>query len=195
MRTIKILLASLLLLLAAAGTATAHGRTPAPSPGQGEHAYHPGHQGQHQPKHKVRHAVKHLRHAMKKYRRPAAAVRAGYLRTDQCVELPDGSAGMGFHYVHPELIQQAPKFRHPAILVYVPTKHGGRKLGAVEWFAADADQDLRTDGDRPHFGKLAFEGPMEGHEPGMPIHYDLHAWLFKRNPDGLFTSFNPRVHC
>ena len=29
----------------------------------------------------------------------------------------------------------------------------------------------------------------------MPIHYDLHAWLYERNADGRFTMFNPRVKC
>ncbi len=40
-----------------------------------------------------------------------------------------------------------------------------------------------------------FEGPMEGHEPGMPIHFDLHAWVYRHNPDGELTSFNPTVRC
>ncbi len=194
MRPIKIMLTALMLVLSGAGTAVAHDPGPA-SPGKSHHAYHPGYQGQPQPKHKVRHAVKHLRKAMKKYRKPAAAVRAGWMRTDECVALPDGSAGMGYHYVHPQLIQEAPKFRRPAILVYVPTRNGGRRLGAVEWFKADADQNLSTDDDRPYFGRLAFDGPMEGHGGGMPKHYDLHAWLFKRNPDGMFAAFNPRVRC
>ena len=37
-----------------------------------------------------------------------------------------------------------------------------------------------------HFGR-GFDGPMEGHEPGMPVHYDLHAWVWKRNPGGTFA--------
>jgi hypothetical protein len=36
---------------------------------------------------------------------------------------------------------------------------------------------------------------MEGHEPGMPVHYDLHAWIFKHNPAGVFAQYNPRVTC
>ncbi len=193
MRTTKILLTALMLMLTSAGIAVAHTSGPG-TPGPSQHGYHPTHQAQPH-KHKMRHAVKHLRQAMKKYRKPAAAVRAGWVPTDECVALPDNSAGMGYHYVHPQLIEEAPKFGRPAILVYVPTKSGGRKLGAVEWFAVDADQDLSTDDDRPYFGKLPFEGPMEGHGGGMPTHYDLHAWIFKKNPDGLFAAFNPRVHC
>jgi hypothetical protein len=47
------------------------------------------------------------------------------------------------------------------------------------------------------FGK-AFDGPMEGHEPLLPRnlhHYDLHVWLWKENPAGLFSPTNPSVTC
>jgi hypothetical protein len=36
---------------------------------------------------------------------------------------------------------------------------------------------------------------MLGHEPGMPVHYDLHVWLYQANPDGVFASWNPSVSC
>ena len=84
---------------------------------------------------------------------------------------------------------------HPGILVYVPDHDGGLTLGAAEWFHADADQDLTTDGDRPSLFGIPFDGPMPGHEPGMAIHYDLHAWLFSPNPAGLVQPWNPAVHC
>jgi hypothetical protein len=29
----------------------------------------------------------------------------------------------------------------------------------------------------------------------MPEHYDLHVWLWKHNPEGMFAQFNPRVSC
>jgi hypothetical protein len=122
-------------------------------------------------------------------------VAAGFIPTDECTALPDGSAGMGYHYIDPTRIGAAPDLAHPAILVYVPTAGGGRTLGAAEWFQPDADQDLTTDGDRPVLGGVPFDGPMPGHGPGMPVHYDLHAWLFQANPDGLFTAFNPKVSC
>ena len=43
-----------------------------------------------------------------------------------------------------------------------------------------------------------FEGPRAGHTPLLPAelhHYDLHAWLFKENPAGLFHHINPTVEC
>ena len=36
---------------------------------------------------------------------------------------------------------------------------------------------------------------MTGHSPGMPVHYDLHVWLFDSNPDGVFAPWNPSVSC
>jgi hypothetical protein len=29
----------------------------------------------------------------------------------------------------------------------------------------------------------------------MPIHYDLHVWLWQHNPSGLFAPWNPDVTC
>lgn len=142
-----------------------------------------------------RRVIAKLRADYAKFRDPAAAVAAGYHPTDVCVDQGDeGPGGMGYHYVHPELIMAPIDPARPAILVYVPTKKGPR-LGAVEWLQPDADQDLTTDDDRPTLFGTPFDGPMEGHEPGMPRHYDLHAWLFERNPDGMFTAWNPNVRC
>lgn len=52
--------------------------------------------------------------------------------------------------------------------------------------------------ERPRLFGQPFDGPMEGHEPLMPRelhHYDLHVWLFKENPAGLFAATNPSVGC
>lgn len=44
------------------------------------------------------------------------------------------------------------------------------------------------------FGR-AFDGPMPGHNPQMPWHYELHVWAWQGNPSGLFASWNPNVSC
>jgi hypothetical protein len=44
------------------------------------------------------------------------------------------------------------------------------------------------------FGQ-AFQGPMPGHFPGMPWHWDLHAWIWANNPNGLFEQWNPALSC
>jgi hypothetical protein len=70
-----------------------------------------------------------------------------------------------------------------------------RRLVAAEWIVVDKDQNLATDDDRPSLFGMSFEGPMPGHVDGMPIHYDLHAWVWKKNPSGTFARWNPTVTC
>lgn len=72
---------------------------------------------------------------------------------------------------------------------------GGYRLLGAEWFQADADQDLTTHDDRPTLFGRPFEGPMPGHDDAMPVHYDLHVWLYQTNPAGVFASWNPAVSC
>lgn len=135
-----------------------------------------------------------IREATVQFRDVAAAEAAGYINTQSCAAHPE-LGGMGIHFVNPALIADGRVDpTKPEILVYEPTKQGLR-LVAVEYFVADADQNLATDGDRPTLMGNAFEGPMPGHEPGMPIHYDLHAWVYKNNPSGELAAWNPRVKC
>ncbi len=136
-----------------------------------------------------------VREATKKFRDVDVAIAAGYVPTDVCVEAP-GVGGMGYHYVHPGLASDMkidPTM--PEVLVYQKTDRGSLRLGALEWFIADADQDLTTDEDRPTLMGHPFDGPMEGHEPGMPVHFDLHAWVYRDNPAGELAAFNPSVNC
>ncbi|MFG3495513.1 hypothetical protein [Streptomyces sp. NPDC047928] len=129
-----------------------------------------------------------------KYRSEEKAIADGYVRSDECAESPDGAGGMGYHYVKEAHIGSVDPAK-PAALLYKEDKHGKRHLTGVEYLVPDKDQDLTTDEDRPFIFGVPMEGPMEGHEPGMPIHYDLHVWLFKDNPSGLFATWNPNVHC
>jgi hypothetical protein len=141
----------------------------------------------------VAHELHDVRKATKRFRDVRVALAAGYEPAKECVAGPEG--GMGIHYANEKLIRD-PRInrRRPEILVYEP-RGDERRLVAVEWFRADADGRLDTDDDRPRLFGRGFDGPMEGHEPGMPVHYDLHAWIFKHNPAGVFAPYNPRVTC
>jgi hypothetical protein len=44
------------------------------------------------------------------------------------------------------------------------------------------------------FGQT-FEGPMDGHGPGEPVHFDKHVWVWEENPSGMFAQFNPNLTC
>jgi hypothetical protein len=136
-----------------------------------------------------------IHEATKRFRDPAAAVAAGYLPSDHCTSDPE-QGGMGYHYVDPAAVMDpAVDPTRPDILVYVPAEDGGRTLGALEWIGFDPDQDVATGEGRPDLFGHPFDGPMLGHEPGMPVHFDLHVWLYKHNPAGMMTPFNPAVHC
>jgi hypothetical protein len=145
--------------------------------------------------------LKKVKAALDKYQSVDVAKAAGYKLESPCEMTPTShgaswwSGAMGVHFVNDALTRQPPKASKPAILVYVPTKGGGFQLVAAEYFQADADQNLETDTDRPAIFGRAFDGPMKGHAPGMPIHYDLHVWLWKHNPSGLFAPYNPDASC
>jgi len=133
--------------------------------------------------------------ATRRFRDVKQAIAAGYLPTKDCVP------GMGFHYVKPALAGDPtvdPTL--PEVLVYAPAAGGAVRLAALEFFRADADQNLRTDDDRPTLFGHPFNGPMPGHPmppglPPMPIHYDLHVWLYQSNPSGELSTTNPEVDC
>src|SRR5688572_18806763 len=123
------------------------------------------------------------------------AVAAGYQPTEDCVP------GMGYHYVHPALagdVNIDPTL--PEILVYVRSGDDGMRLAALEYFRVDADGKKSTYEDRPTLFGHPFDGPMDGHPvppgaPPMPVHYDLHVWLYRYNPTGELRPDNPTVRC
>lgn len=133
-----------------------------------------------------------VRDALAKYKDPFVAVRDGYFSTVGCVQFPDGD--MGIHFLNPAFIGPEPDPMKPAILLYEPVADGKLELVGVEWFIPLA---TGVKGRPVIFGQ-EFEGPMAGHEPLMPDelhHYDLHVWLYRENPLGVFHHSNPNVNC
>lgn len=126
-----------------------------------------------------------------KYKDPVAAVHDGYFSTLGCVHYKDGA--MGVHFLNTALISPEPDPAKPQLLIYEPV---GDKLElvAAEWLVPLATGIT----ERPTIFGQPFNGPMAGHEPLMPDglhHYDLHVWLFKENPAGVFATTNPAVSC
>jgi hypothetical protein len=131
--------------------------------------------------------------ALDKYQSVDAARADGYAAASPCESSPEG--GMGFHYVSGAAMGDGRLDPvRPEILLYAPGPTGLQLIGA-EYFKPDADQNLATDDDRPSLFGRTFDGPFLGHAPGMPIHYDLHVWFWKRNPMGMFAIWNPDVRC
>ena len=134
--------------------------------------------------------------ATARYHSLQQAQAAGYTTAGEpCVAEP-GAGAMGIHAVNPALIgDPAINSSQPEILLYLPKAGGRLELIGVEYFRIDDDQNINTDYDRPSLFGQPFDGPMLGHTPDMPIHYDLHVWLWADNPAGLFAPFNPSLSC
>jgi hypothetical protein len=133
--------------------------------------------------------------ATSRFRDVDVALGAGYVATDQCSALP-GVGAMGYHFVNPALTGDGRiDPTTPDVLLYEKARDGRWRLVGVEYMAFDADQNPATDGDRPTMMGHPLEGPMPGHQPGMPVHYDLHAWVYKNNPTGELSAWNPDVRC
>ena len=139
-------------------------------------------------------AVQAAKAASARFHSIQQAEAAGYVLASPCVSSPAG--GMGFHYENPVLMaDDTIDPAQPEILVYAPMANGELQLVAIEYWKRDADGSLLTDGDLPSVLGQAFDGPMPGHSPVMPVHYDLHVWVYETNPSGTFAPFNPAVTC
>lgn len=137
-----------------------------------------------------------VRAATDKYHDVNVAVADGFVPLVDCVASPDG--GMGVHYGKiSRLMDSSINALEPEVLLYEPTADG-LKLVGVEYFMGISAPGTPVPANPPPapvlFGQ-AFDGPMLGHDAGMPPHYDLHVWLWKANPTGTFTMFNPNVKC
>jgi hypothetical protein len=147
-------------------------------------------------------ALQDVRKGLEKYNDVIVAVHDGYLSTVACVEYPKGAAegsmqyapgGMGVHFINPGFIGPTLDAAKPQVLIYEPVGDKLR-LVAAEWFVPT---QLAPDKAPSIFGK-ELQGPMEGHKPLMPAeahHWDLHVWLWKTNPEGVFSPTNPAVKC
>jgi len=141
-----------------------------------------------------------IRRALDKYKDPIAAVRDGYFSTVACVDFPAGgegemayrAGGMGVHFLNPSLIGPQLDTLRPQVLIYEPVRDSLR-LVAAEWF-----MPTQVSQQRPSLFGRDLDGPMEGHAPIMAPethHWDLHVWLWKNNPSGVFSPTNPTVRC
>jgi hypothetical protein len=136
-----------------------------------------------------------VRRATAKYHDPAVALADGFIPTSECAAHPQ-LGGMGVHYINPARIgDPSIVATEPEVLLYEPTADGGVRLVGVEWMSIDPDGDVATDAGRPSVLGQAFDGPMPGHDANMPVHFDLHAWIWKHNPSGTFSPWNPAVRC
>jgi len=147
-------------------------------------------------------ALNAVKAALDKYKDPIVAVREGYLSTLGCVDFPGGGTehgsmeykpgAMGVHFINMSLVSPKLDSTKPQVLLYEPV---GDKLvlTGAEWFVPTAMSKTP-----PTILGHQLMGPMEGHAPIMPAelhHWDLHVWLYKNNPNGMFSATNSAVKC
>lgn len=162
-----------------------------------------------------------VRAATERFKDVKVALAEGYIRDpmDHCVVAADiGEAaekgGMGVHYFRPDLLGiTAPPnprvdgngthtdFLKPAVLLYEPQADGSLELVGVEnlvFVRAWAAAGNKTP---PSFHGVTWDTMKD--DPATAIdeahmfepHYDRHVWLYRDNPAGVFTPFNPTVSC
>lgn len=92
-------------------------------------------------------------------------------------------------------------FLTPAILIYEPQSDGSLDLVAVENLVfADAWTSAGR-AELPSFHGVPYDRMQD--DPATPAdeahqfqpHYDRHVWLYRENPNGVFSPFNPAVSC
>ena len=162
-----------------------------------------------------------VRHATERFRDVNVALAEGYVRdpfnmcdTAAMMGRPPSLGAMGIHYFRPDLLgitsPPSPRvtgsgmhtdFRMPSILIYEPQADGSMELVAVEnlvfadaWKAAGHTQP-------PTFHGVPYDTMRD--DPSTTTdeahmfepHYDRHVWIYRENPNGVFTPFNPAVTC
>ncbi len=161
-----------------------------------------------------------VREATARYGNVDLALADGYIPdpTGMCVSAaavgaPAALGAMGIHYFRPDLLGitvTAPRvdgadtvveFTHPEVLVYEPQPGGTMKLVAAEYLVFERPWRGVHSSEPPSFHGEPFvlmrddpATPMdEAH--GFEPHYELHLWVHRPNPNGMFQEFNPAVSC
>lgn len=149
-----------------------------------------------------RQIIRDVRAATEQFRDVPTAEAAGYgLFTDAqgiaCIEL-SGVGGMGVHYVNGSLVGDAVLDPlRPEAVVYAEGGGGKLKLAALEYivFQGAWEAEHGVGADPPSLFGAEFDFTPAGNRYGIPAFYALHAWLFRGNPAGQLTPWNPKVSC
>ena len=114
------------------------------------------------------------------------------------VALADGFApvgtdvpGEGFHYLNPARLSCNFDPAHPAVLLYALLPDQTQlRLVALEYLIPFACTPEGKNGPPPE----GFAGGLDvwGNDEPVPF-WNLNAWLYFKNPNGLFAGLNPRV--
>ena len=140
--------------------------------------------------------------ATAKYNQVAVAKGAGYaLLKDKkgiaCIAMTGmpGMGAMGIHYAKGPLVGDGKiAVSTPEAVIYQPEAGGKLKLVAIEYVVLKSAWDAHHASAPSLFGKT-FNFTPAGNRFGLPAYYSLHAWIWKNNPSGEFSMWNPSVSC
>ena len=126
--------------------------------------------------------VAEMKKAMTKFRNFDYAKENGYF-----VQAGHYVPNMGYHFLNPALVDPTFDYLKPEIILFYPDD-GDMKFGGVEYLIPVADFD--NPGDAPE----GFIGDDDHwHLNPNAGGWTLHVWIGKKNPDGIFAAFNPKV--
>ena len=109
-----------------------------------------------------------------------------------CIENP-GVGVMGIHYVNGGLLfDGAVNAATPEALVYQQLPNGKLHLVAVEYIVF---YGMWAKSSPPSLFGQQFKLIAKPNRYGLDAFYELHAWVWKDNPDGMFKDWNPRGAC
>ena len=134
-----------------------------------------------------------VREATARYHRVDAALADGYVLGSPCEAMP--GQGIGIHYRKGSLIDAVVDPAQPELLVYEPHENGNLNLVAVAFVVRASAWDPTHDSP-PMLGNQVFEDKRvpDWSSPPFP-NYELHVWVWKHNPNGMYATTNPSVSC
>ena len=105
-------------------------------------------------------------------------------------QLPQGA--MGVHMVNKKLLDGTIDANKPEVMVYQPDAGGKMNLVALEYVIFKSAWKQSSP---PRLFGHDFAFTPTPNRFGLPAYYSLHAWIYKHNPSGLLSPWNPQVTC
>lgn len=134
-----------------------------------------------------------IRQATADYQDLDAALEDGFEQLFDCTVNPNNPAeAMGQHYINPGRVDDKLKLTEPEVLMYEPQADGSMKFVGVEYIVFEQDWP------KPHIpkflGQTLKRKTAVGTHPVDPF-FEVHAWVWKDNPAGVFADWNTDVSC
>jgi hypothetical protein len=135
-----------------------------------------------------------LRKATEQYH-DISALPDGYGEFYECTDNEGLNAAMGWHYANVgKVVDPAIDALDPEVFVYEPRPNGSLRLVAVEYVVFQESWDAIHANPPQLFGRTFTPVPATNRY-GLPAFYELHVWVWKGNPRGVFDDWNPTVSC